>query len=77
MGKFTELFQEFKTPYEPCVNSLLTNTSIRRPARNNGNLEVSPLPFFTHCTVKPLLSGHLRDPPKCPLNRGSSLKRGL
>ena len=28
-------------------------------------------------TVKPLLSGHLRDLPKCPLNRGSPLNKGL
>ena len=27
-------------------------------------------------TVKPLLSGHLRDPPKCSLNRGCPLNRG-
>ena len=27
-------------------------------------------------TVKPLLSGHLRDLPKCPLNRGCLLNRG-
>ena len=29
------------------------------------------------CTVKPLWSGHLRDLPKCPLNRGCLLNRGL
>ena len=28
-------------------------------------------------TVQPLLSGHLRDLPKCPLNRGCPLKKGL
>ena len=28
-------------------------------------------------TVEPLLSGHLRDLPKCPLNRGCPLKKGL
>ena len=28
-------------------------------------------------TVKPLLSGHPRDPYKCPLNRGCTLNRGL
>ena len=28
-------------------------------------------------TVKPLLSGHLRDLPKCPLDRGRKLNRGL
>ena len=28
-------------------------------------------------TVEPLLSGHLRDLPKCPLNRGCLLKKGL
>ena len=27
-------------------------------------------------TVKPLLSGHLRDLPKCPLNRGCPPNRG-
>ena len=27
-------------------------------------------------TVKPLLSGHLRDLPKCPLNRGCPLNKG-
>ena len=27
-------------------------------------------------TVKPLLSGHLRDLPKCPLNSGCPLNRG-
>ena len=27
--------------------------------------------------VKPLLSGHLRDFPKCPLKRGRPLYRGL
>ena len=30
-----------------------------------------------HCiTVKPLLSGHLQDLPKCPFNRGCPLNRG-
>ena len=29
-----------------------------------------------HSTVKPLLSGHLRDLPKCPLNRGCPLNGG-
>jgi len=28
-------------------------------------------------TVKPLLNGHLRDLPKCPLNRGCPLNKGL
>ena len=28
-------------------------------------------------TVEPLLSGHLWDLPKCPLNRGCPLKKGL
>ena len=28
-------------------------------------------------TVKPLLSGHLRDLSKCPFNRGCPLNRGL
>ena len=28
-------------------------------------------------TVEPLLSGHLRDLPKCLLNRGCPLKKGL
>ena len=27
--------------------------------------------------MKPLLSGHLRELPKCPLNRGSPLNRGF
>ena len=27
-------------------------------------------------TVKPLLSGHVRDLPKCPLNRGCPFDRG-
>ena len=34
-------------------------------------LETDPI------TVKPLLSGHLRDLPKCPLNRGCPPKWGL
>ena len=28
-------------------------------------------------TVKPLLSGHLQELPKCPLNGGCLLNRGL
>ena len=31
---------------------------------------------FNRNTVKPLLSGHLRDLPKCALNRGCPLSRG-
>ena len=31
--------------------------------------------IITEC-MKPLLSGHLRDLPKCPLNRGSPLNKG-
>ena len=32
--------------------------------------------FFMHVQVKPLLSGHLRDLPKFPLNGGCPLNRG-
>ena len=46
-------------------------------------LELSEWKTFTiykflefRTTVKPLLSGHLWDLPKCPLNRGCQLNRG-
>ena len=40
-------------------------------------LQNTSLCILEFVTVKPLLSGHLRDPPKCPPNRGCPLYRDL
>ena len=47
------------------------NTRYTVVCQGGRRFEPSPPPPHTHAiTVKPLLSGHLRDLPKCPLNRG-------